>query len=372
MKKKQVFLADPDLRDEDIECAVNVLRSGMLVQGKEVEALEQTLSSFLAVKHCVAVSNGTASLHLCLKSLGVSNNDEVIVPAFSYVATANVIELVGAKPIFVDIDFRTNNIDCNKILSAITDKTKAIIPVHEFGLPCNIDEILEIAEKFNLYVIEDAACSLGASIGYKQTGSFGIAGSFSFHPRKAITSGEGGIISTNNDSLAKQLRILRNHGIDSTGNKIEFVEAGFNYRMTDFQAALLNSQFKRFNAILEYKNSLAQIYLNNLNAKHMIIPFVPDGYFHSWQTFHIILNPRFNRDAIIERLKKEEIYTNYGAQCIPSQHYYHKKYSLNAQELYPNALKAYQFGLALPVHEKLTSSDIFNISSTLNKILESC
>ena len=188
---KFIPLMIPDIQQQDIDAVVKVLQSGMLIQGAKVKELENNIAKYLGVKHAIAVANGTASLHLALIALGIGKGDEVIVPAFSYIATANVVELVGATPIFVDIDIKTFNINTNLIEKAITAKTKAILPVHEFGLACDITKVCELAKKHNLLVIEDAACALGARENGKFTGTFGNVGSFSFHPRKAVTSGEG-------------------------------------------------------------------------------------------------------------------------------------------------------------------------------------
>ncbi|MGE8513935.1 MAG: DegT/DnrJ/EryC1/StrS family aminotransferase, partial [Chryseobacterium culicis] len=193
-----VPLASPDINETDINRVVDVLKSGMLVQGENVGLLENFFSDYLGAEYASALSNGTSTLHLALITLGIGAGDEVIIPAFSYVATANVVELVGAKCIFVDIDENTFNMDVNKIKEAITPNTKAIIPVHEFGLACDIENVMNIAREHNLYVIEDAACALGATQNNKKVGTFGDFGSFSLHPRKSITSGEGGILTTNN------------------------------------------------------------------------------------------------------------------------------------------------------------------------------
>jgi perosamine synthetase len=245
VQTKFLPLAKPDIREEDIALVNEVLRSGMLVQGVYVEKLEEAFALFHNVKHAIAVSNGTATLHLALHVLGIGPGDEVIVPAFSYVATANVVELVGATCVFADIEERTFNIDVRRIEEKITPRTKAIIPVHEFGLACDIEAVCALAAKHNLHVIEDAACALGAAQNGKPVGSFGIMGSFSLHPRKSITSGEGGLLLTNDDHIAARLRQLRNHGIRMENAQMNFVDAGFNYRMTDFQAALAWSQFQR-------------------------------------------------------------------------------------------------------------------------------
>jgi perosamine synthetase len=351
----------PDINEDDIQSVAEVLRSGMLIQGINVEKLEKNLSEYLEVKHAVAVSSGTATLHIALVALGIGPGDEVIVPAFSYIATANVVEIVGAKPVFVDIDIRTFNIDVTLIEQAITNKTKAIMPVHEFGLACDITEVCKIAEKYNLKVIEDAACALGASENGKFVGTFGDAGSFSFHPRKAITSGEGGLLVTNSDELAEKFRILRNHGIRYDKGKMDFVAAGFNYRMTDFQAALVNSQFQRFEKTLNYRIFLANIYSEELKSiKYIQIPFCPPTKRHSWQSYHILVDT--DRDILIEQMKNNNIGTNYGAQCMPYQTYFQKKYGLNCEKLFPNALKAFQQGLVLPLYSSLTESQLHYIS----------
>jgi dTDP-4-amino-4,6-dideoxygalactose transaminase len=370
MSDKFIPLMSPDIQDSDIQAVTEVLRSGMLVQGVFVEKLEKTLASYLNVKHAIAVSNGTASLHIALMALGISHGDEVIVPAFSYIATANVVELVGATPVFVDVSRVSFNIDVKQIEKKITDKTKCIIPVHEFGLACDIDEVMRIAKKNNLKVIEDAACALGATYKGQYAGTFGNAGSFSFHPRKAITGGEGGLLITNDDSLAQKFRILRNHGISMQNGKMEFVAAGFNYRLTDFQAAMILSQFKRFEQILTYRNHLANVYLQELKlTKNITLPTTPEDKQHTWQSFHLLLGDNISRDQVIERLKEAGIGTNYGAQCIPYQHYFQEKYQLDCRKLFSNAMKAFQQGLVLPLFQELTEDDIRKVSSTVKKIL---
>jgi len=186
--KNFIPLMIPEIQQNNIDAVVSVLNTGMYVQGPRVEEFEKHAASYLGVKHAIAVSNGTASLHLALIALEIGQGDEVIVPAFSYIATANVVEVVGAKPVFVDIDINTFNIDISKIKDAITDRTKAIIPVHEFGLACDIEAVCQIAKINSLFVIEDAACAFGAKENNIFVGTLGTVGSFSFHPRKAITS----------------------------------------------------------------------------------------------------------------------------------------------------------------------------------------
>jgi perosamine synthetase len=292
----------------------------------------------------------------------------VIVPAFSYVATANVVEMVGATCVFVDIDIDTFNIDVTKIEALITPKTKAIIPVHEFGLACDIEAVMQIAAKHKLFVIEDAACALGAMQNGKHTGTFGELGSFSLHPRKSITSGEGGVLLTADEELAKKLRQLRNHGIEMQEGQMNFVDAGLNYRMTDFQAALANSQMQRLAQIIAYKQQLAEVYLNEIKSADVVLPSVPSDRNHTWQTFHVLISDDKDQSTVLAELKANNIGANYGAQCIPATEYYKAKYQADAEQQFPNAYRAFSKGIAIPIYEKLTKEIIKQISNIINRL----
>ena len=367
--KNFIPLASPDIRDEDVNAVKEVLLSGNLVQGKNVSNLEKKIAEYLNVSNCILVTNGTSTLHLILTALGIGKGDEVIVPAFSYIATANVIELVGATPIFIDINIETFNIDSDKIEKAISSKTKAIIIVHEFGLCADALKIKEICDRNKVLMIEDAACALGAKESHYFAGTIGVAGSFSFHPRKAITSGEGGAVVTENIDLANKIRALRNHGIDSTkSDRMDFITAGYNCRMTDFQAALLASQFSRLDQILKRKSEIANRYLSEINNPLIILPKVPFGKTPSWQTFHILLHISLKQKETINKLKELGIGTNYGAQCMPEQIYFKTKYNLNIELNFPNALHAFNSGLAIPLYEKLTNEQIDHIIHTINTL----
>jgi len=346
-------LTIPSIQKTDIENVVRVLQSGSLVQGRQVEALEAAVADFVGVKHAIAVSNGTATLHLALLSLGIGPGDEVIVPAFSYVATANVVEIVGAKPVFVDICLETCNLDPSRLENAITAKTKAIIPVHEFGYPADMGAILDIASKYSIPVIEDAACALGSEWRGKKVGAIGLVGSFSLHPRKAITSGEGGLLTTNDDSLAGFFRRQRNHGILKSENGVEFVSAGFNYRMTDIQAALVIGQLERIADIGDKRAHLAARYDEYLTNDWFIKPSSPANGKTSWQSYHIILNDEVNRSRLFSFLRDQQIEVNYGAQCIPVQKFYQDKYSFSPNQ-FPNAYKAYTQGVVLPLFDQMS------------------
>jgi len=352
----------PNITEADIEAVVAVLRSGMLVSGSNVAALERRTCEFLDVPYASAMSNGTVTLDLALLISGIGVGDEVIVPAFSYMATANVVEHVGARPVFVDIDPATFNIDPTLIEAAITPRTKAIIPVHEFGLAAPMDAIMSITQKHGLIVIEDAACALGATINGRFAGSYGRFASFSLHPRKAITSGEGGLLVCANAEDAEQIAILRNHGVQMQDGVMEFVASGYNYRLTDFQAALVLSQMARLDDIIAYKSELAQIYLTSLRGLPLLLPNVPDGYRHTWQTFHSVVTDGIDRDGLIAQLKSRGIGANYGAQCMPYMQVFQKKYGLDSARLFPHALRAYKNGLALPLYDGLSVVDVTRVA----------
>lgn len=360
-------LALPDVRFEDIFRALQVLRSGMLVQGTKVEQVENILSNYLGTSNSSLVSNGTASLHIALVVLGIGPGDEVIVPAFSYVATANVVELVGAKCVFADIDLDTFNIDVAQLKDLISDKTKAIIPVHEFGLCADMTSIMKIADQYGIKVIEDAACAIGATHKGQKAGTFGDFGSFSFHPRKSVTSGEGGCLIASSIQKSHRVKCLRNHGISATSNSIDFVDAGFNYRLTDIQASLLIGQLRRLKSVLQIKRKIASNYLSKINNSLVTLPSVPINYEHSWQTFHILLPSEECRNSLSKHLLQDRIKTNYGAQCIPAMTYYLKKYNCNPSKNYPNAYRAFSCGLAIPIYPQLTGQQIKSIINSINR-----
>ena len=364
-----IQLASPDIWETDIEAVSAVLRTGNLVQGKQVEHLENNLAKYLGVPHCVAVTNGTATLHLTLVALGIGPGDEVIVPALSYIATANVVELVGARPVFVDITLDSFNINADLIEAKITPKTKAIMIVHEFGLAADMHRVKAICDAYQIWLVEDAACALGSKDQDSFAGTLGIAGSFSFHPRKAITSGEGGAIITSDAELALRLRALRNHGMDAANkSKMDFILAGYNCRMTDFQAALLDSQLQRLDGILAQKQQIADRYLNEIKHSHIKLPVIAPGKLPSWQTFHVVLQGPLKQAETIVKLREAGIGTNYGAQCMPAQTYFLEKYNHDALSEFPEAWTAYQAGLAIPLYEKLNSDQVSHIIRTVNSL----
>ena len=366
-EKQMIRLAKPYISEEATQKVTEVLRSGNLVQGENVRQFEEKLEHYLNVKHVVVVSSGTAALHLSLLALDIGHGDEVIVPAFTYPATANVVEIVGAKPVFVDITLDDFCIDAARIEEAITDKTKAVIPVHEFGQAADMDPIMALAKQNNLQIVEDAACALGSEYKGKKTGTIGNMGCFSFHPRKAITTGEGGAIVTNDSQLADKVRSLRNHGTSIVNDKIEFEYAGLNYRMTDFQAALGIAQLNEIDFLINHRIKMAKAYDDHLMEIEWIkTSKILSGRKPVYQTYHLMVGDNIDRDSMITALKKNGIETNIGAYALPMIKYYRKKYNYQEQN-YPSALNSYRYGLALPIGSHINITDIQHIYECLSK-----
>lgn len=365
-----IKLAVPDVGEEELEEIKKVLESKYLIQGDKVEEFEDSIGNYLGVRHAIAVSSGTAALHLALMALDINVGDEIIVPDFTFPATSNVVEVVGATTKLIDIELDSLCIDINKIESRITQKTKAIIPVHAFGQSADMDKIMELAKKYDLKVIEDAACALGTEYKGEKVGSIGDIGCFSLHPRKAITTGEGGLVVTNNDELAERIRVLRNHGISTIDGKNQFIMAGLNYRLTNIQGAMGVVQIRKLDKINNKRKELALLYNDLLkDCKHIRLPEEKDYGKHVWQTYHILLDDSIKRDRLIEQLKAKGIETNFGAYAVHQQPYYQEKYNCDKSEFY-NSIYAHRKGLALPLHNELIKSDIEYIVFELCKLLE--
>lgn len=358
-------LARPDIGEQEVAAVAEVLRSGQLVQGRHVAALETAAAEYLGCAHVVAVTSGTAALHLALLALEIGPGDEVIVPDFTFPATANAVELVGATPVLADIRLDTFNIDPAVVEKLITPKTKAIIPVHEFGCPADIDALSDLAARHRLAIVEDAACALGATFRGRACGTFGALGCFSLHPRKAITTGEGGLIATDSDALADKLRILRNHGIVRQEGRVDFVCAGYNYRMTEIQAAMGCVQMTRLEGIIRDRQRLAEIYRREL-PETVWTPAEPENGGHVYQTFHVLMPDGTDRDGVIGRLRDEGIETNYGANALHLLSH-HRKFA--GACTFPNAEKAFTNGLALPLYSSLTGDDVARVCRSLWAII---
>lgn len=350
-------MSAPDISIRERIAVDRVLRSGHLTQGKEVQKFESHFSNFLAGRPCVAVNSGTSALLLALLTVRDILGGEVIVPSFSFAATANTVVLSGAKPVFADIELDTFNIDPHSIRSLITTKTVAIQPVHLYGLPANMNEILGIAKEFGLAVLEDAAQAHLAEINEKRVGTFGSAASFSFYPTKNMTSGEGGMIAFDSDEDARIARLLRNQGMEK---KYENELVGYNCRLSDIHAAIGCVQLERLAKWTDKRIKNANFMSEGLTG--VIIPKVPSGYKHVFHQYTIRI-PDGSRDRFAEELQKKGIQTGvYYPKPI------HQLSSYSSDLDLPNTRKACKEVLSLPVHPGLTKKDLESIVDNVNLI----
>ncbi len=367
--RNMIRLSSPPVTEEDIRAVSDVLRSRWLVQGKNVEAFEADLALYLEVRHAVAVSSGTAALHLALLAMGISPGDEVILPALTFPATANVVELTGARSVLVDIDPQTFNIDPEKIEERITSRTKAIMPVHLAGQPAEMKSILALARRHGIPVLEDAAGALGAQYGKKKCGSMGRVGCFSFHPRKVITTGEGGLIATSRKDLAEKARCLRNHGQKLHRGRRAFHMAGFNYRMTEMAAAMGRVQLSGIENLLAGNTERAETYRRLLSDfPGLETPFHNPANRHVYQVYTVLLPPAVNRDRLIVRLRERGIECSILTFALHLEPYYRKKYGLKPGD-FPNAHSVFRRSLALPFSSALSGKDMAFVSATLKETL---
>lgn len=370
-------LSKPYLTDEDAQAVADCVKSGWILQGPKVEAFEQLLGDYIGTPHAVAISNCTTGLHMALKIMGIGPNDEVIVPSYSYIATTNCVIHAGATPVFVEIDPETFNIDPKDIESKITKKTKAIIVVDQIGLCADWDSILPIAKKHKLLVLEDAACGLGSEYKGKKAGTFGDIAVFSFHPRKAITTAEGGLLVTTHKDWAHTARLMRAHGANisvaarNASKKVileEFPLVGYNYRMSDIHAALGISQFKKMNTIMARRQEIAAIYNDAFNNHPIIIPpFVPNQYHHTFQTYQVRLRGYSEkRTNIMQAMLDQDIVIRQG---IPSAHVQPPYKNMYPQLSLPVTELASAETICLPVFTTMTDQEVHTV---IDAILKEC
>jgi perosamine synthetase len=376
---RSIPIAAPSLGEEEWQALREPLESGWLTQGPKVAEFEAAFATRHRVEHAKATSSCTAALHLALASLGIGPGDEVIVPAFTWVATANVAVYCGAKPVFVDVDPITYNIDPTKLGSAISGHTRAVIPVHLFGLCADMDAIRAIVPQ-DIPVIEDAACAAGASYAGKPAGGLGAVGAFSFHPRKSITTGEGGMLTTDDDELAARAERLRNHGAASSEEKrhrsdapflmSEFDQIGFNYRMTDLQAAVGIVQLRKLDDLIIERDRWARWYMMELaDLGWLRAPQVPEGYGHGWQAFVTVVEDGapMERDRIMAALQDRGISTRPGTHAVPDLGVYLREYGTNPED-YPQAVRLDRQTLALPLHNRMTEDDYAYVVDNLKDL----
>lgn len=388
----RIPITKPYFGEEERAAVLEPLDTGWVVQGPKVAEFERLFAEYAKVPYTLATTSCTTALHLALVALGVGPSDEVILPAFTFVATANVIEHQRARPVFADIDLRTFNMDVSQIESRITERTKVIMPVSLFGLSADMKPILELACKHDLYVIEDAACGVGAWYHGHHAGTLADIGGVSFHPRKAITTGEGGMVLTNNEELAEKIRSLRNHGASKSDLQRheskrgflmpEYNLAGYNYRMTDLQGAVGVAQMGKLEYILERRIALARCYDQALNGLEWLeTPYTPEGYAHGYQSYVCLFRPEEptmdnveelheQRNALMERLEDQGIATRQGTQAVHVLGYYRRKYGLRPVD-FPNAYLADRLSLALPLYAQMTNEEQTAVVSSLANLASS-
>ena len=323
-----IRLTIPTIEEDDLQAVREALASGYLVQGPRVAEFENAVAAYIGTKHAVAVSNCTAALLLALMATEIGPNDRVAVTTYSWPATANVIALCGAEPVFVEVDPRTFNMDGEALAQTLRrTKVKAILPVHTFGGMADMVSLLKVAEEHGVPIIEDAACALGADLQGKKAGTWGVMGCFSFHPRKAITTGEGGMVTTDDSSLASKLRMLRNHGQDPNSPVPDFIAPGHNMRITEFQAALGNSQMRKVERIISARRAHAERYDELLRNSGLVTPHQLEGSRHVYQSY-VVLIPRevaSARAEIISALRADGIETTIGTYHLPLTTYFRKR-----------------------------------------------
>jgi perosamine synthetase len=364
-----IRLCIPYTGHEELEAIADVLSSGYLSQGEKVVEFERMVAEYVGVKYAFATSSCTTALHLSLVALGIGPGDEVLVPDFTFPATANVVVQQRARPILVDIDLDTFTLNIEDLRSKITGNTKAVIPVHAFGLVADMDPILQLSKKHGFAVIEDAACALGAKYKGTQCGGIGDVGCFSFHPRKSITTGEGGMITTNRDDLASKISLLRSHGGIRREGRFSFEDAGFNYRLSEIHGAMGIQQMKKFKRILALKHRLAISLSEQLGRiENCASPKQPDYARHTYQSYVVLLDGDVDRDAVIKRMYEKGIETTIGTYALHLQPYFARQYNYLPGEI-ANSKKAYNRSLTLPLYSGLKAADIDFIVDTLKTIL---
>jgi perosamine synthetase len=368
---EKIPLAKPYVGKEEIKALTQVIRSGQLSLGPKLPEFEKKFAALIGVRHAVAVNSGTSGLHLCLKSLNIKPGDEVITTSFSFVASSNPVIYEGAKPVFADIDEKTYNIDPEKLKAAITNKTKALVIVHLFGQPCDMDAIMKIAGERDIPVIEDACEALGAKYNKRPVGTFGKAAVFAFYPNKQITTGEGGMIVTDDDAIASFCRSVRNQGRDDTGEWLNHVRIGFNYRLDEMSCAVGVEQLKKLKFIIKRRAEIAVQYNKRFkDIKGLIIPYTAKNVDMSWWVYYLKVSQGIDRDVILEYLNKNGV--NARAYFFPPIHLqpvYKEKFGYSGGEL-PVVERVSASGFIIPFFVGMTAKQIDKVCSVVEEAFE--
>ncbi len=367
-------LSAPDITEKEINAVTEVLRSPRLSLGPKLEEFERDFAAYIGTKYAVAINSGTSGLHLCVKALGLKAGDEVITTPFSFIASSNVLLFENAAPVFIDIDPKTLNIDAARIEAAITSKTKAMMVIHVFGRPSPMREILRVAAKYDLKIIEDACEAIGAEYENERVGNLGECGVFAFYPNKQITTGEGGIIVTDDESIAKKCRMLRNQGRDGELDWFDHAQLGYNYRLSDINCALGIAQLRRVGEILDKREKVARKYHKRLKSNpHLILPDIefPDGQI-SWFVYVIRLNENFTReqrDFVVNEMQKSGIGCGRYFAPIHLQPLYVKKFGYKPGD-FPLAERVAERVIALPFFNRISDAEIEEVCGMLEKLIE--
>jgi len=374
----EVPINKPVLGEEEMAEVVKLLRQGALTAsppegGSNVRSFEEEFASFVGVKSAVAVNSGTAALYLSLLAIGVGPGDEALVPSLTFAATANAVLLVGAKPVFVDVDPRTYTMDPSDLERKISERARAVIPVHLYGLMADMDSITSIAEKRGIAVIEDAAQAHGSEMRGRRAGSLGLAGCFSFYPSKVMTTGEGGMITTNDVELAKALRSLRTHGQEWVGGELVVTRLGGNFRMPEVEAAIGRVQLRKLPKFLEVRRRNAKLMTELLQGlKGLELPFEPEGYRHNWYLYTVKFEDPSLRDRVKDHLNRKGIgATVYYKTPVHLMPLYRKL--LNTREgLLPVTEELSRRLLSLPVHHGMGEEDVRRVAEEVKEALSKC
>ncbi len=373
----------PALGEEEVQAVVECLRSGWITTGPRTREFEERFAAYAGARHALAVMSGTAAEHLALLALGIGPGDEIVTSPMTWVSTVSVAELVGARPVFVDVEPGTHNLDPGRLRAAITGKTRAILPVHFAGLPCDMDPIREAAAERGIPVIEDAAHAAGAAYKGRPVGSLSLLTLFSFHPIKNLTTGEGGMITTDDPDLAKRIRLLRFHGItrDSwqrqgagAGAAYDVLLPGFKYNMTDIQSAIGLVQLARLDALNERRALLARRYLGALDGIEEIrLPASDAGYpaRHAWHLFTILVDVdrlTLDRFGFMEAMKVENVGTGLHFLAVHLQPYYRDRYGYRPGD-FPEAERVSERVVSLPLFPGMTEADVDDVARAVKKVV---
>lgn len=377
--RRRIDIASPMVGEEEWLALREPLDTGWLTQGPKVAAFEEAFAARHGVPHALAVTSCTTGLHLILAAMGIGPGDEVIVPAFTWVATANVVVHLGATPVFADVDPGTYNIDPGLVGDLITERTRAVMAVHLFGLCADMDALRQIVPA-NIPIVEDAACACGARYNGRSAGSMGIAGAFSFHPRKVITTGEGGMVTTSEPGLAELATQLRNHGASVSEEArhlgprpymlSDFNVAGYNYRMTDLQGAMGLVQLGRLDGFLRERQKWADWYRSELaDVGWLRLPTVPPDYEHGWQAFvtFVEADAPAPRNELMQFLEERGISTRPGTHAVTELGYYQKHYQVEPGSCHV-AVELEQRTMAIPLHNRMTEDDFGYVVETLRSL----